>query len=63
MSTPETTRRRPRAGEAAPFAILAIMVVALALVPVVTENTVRTANVYDIFQNLPRTVSLRSRSG
>ena len=51
MSTTETTRRRPRPGEAAPFAILAIMVVALALVPVVTENTVRTANVYDIFQN------------
>ena len=51
MSTTETTRRRPRAGEAAPFAILAIMVVALALVPVVTQYTVRTANVYDIFQN------------
>ena len=47
----ETTRRRPKVGDAAPFAILAIMVVALALVPVVTEYTVRTANVYDIFQN------------
>ena len=45
MSTTETTRRRPRAGEAAPFAILAIMVVVLALVPVLTENTLRTANV------------------
>ena len=31
--------------------ILALMVVALALLPVVTEYTVRTANVYDIFQN------------
>jgi ribose/xylose/arabinose/galactoside ABC-type transport system permease subunit len=51
MSATETTRRRPRAGEAAPFAILAVMVVVLALVPVLTENTVRTANVYDIFQN------------
>ena len=51
MSTTETTRRRPRAGEAAPFAILAIMVVVLALVPVLTQYTVRTANVYDIFQN------------
>ena len=51
MSATETTRRRPRAGEAAPFAILAIMVVVLALVPVVTQYTVRTANVYDIFQN------------
>ena len=51
MSTVETTRRRPRAGELAPFAILAIMIVALALVPVVTQYTVRTANVYDIFQN------------
>ena len=47
----ETTRRRPRAGEAAPFAILAIMVVVLALVPVLTQYTVRTANIYDIFQN------------
>ena len=27
------------------------MIVALALVPVVSEYTVRTANVYDIFQN------------
>jgi ribose/xylose/arabinose/galactoside ABC-type transport system permease subunit len=47
----ETTRRRPKAGDAAPFAILAIMVVVLALVPVMTQYTVRTANVYDIFQN------------
>jgi ribose transport system permease protein len=51
MSSVETTRRRPRAGEVAPFAILATMIVALLLVPVVTEYTVRTANVYDIFQN------------
>lgn len=51
MSSVETTRRRPRAGDVAPFAILAIMIVALALVPVVTQYSVRTANVYDIFQN------------
>jgi ribose transport system permease protein len=51
MSTAETSRRRPRAGDAAPFAILVIMLVVLALVPVLTEYTVRTANVYDIFQN------------
>jgi ribose/xylose/arabinose/galactoside ABC-type transport system permease subunit len=51
MSTAETSRRRPRAGDAAPFAILAMMLVVLALVPVLTEHTVRTANVYDIFQN------------
>ena len=42
---------RPRARELAPFAILALMTVALALVPVLTDNIVRTANVYDIFQN------------
>jgi ribose/xylose/arabinose/galactoside ABC-type transport system permease subunit len=47
----ETTRRRPRAGDVAPFAILALMIVAFGLVPAVTEYTVRTANVYDIFQN------------
>ena len=35
----------------APFAILAGMIVALALLPVLTHYTVRTANVYDIFQN------------
>ena len=35
----------------APFAILARMIVALALLPVLTHYTVRTANVYDIFQN------------
>ena len=51
MSTVERTRRRPRGGELAPYAILAIMIVALAMVPVVTQYTVRTANVYDIFQN------------
>ncbi len=51
MSSVETTRRRLRAGELAPYAILALMIVALALVPAVTQYTVRTANVYDIFQN------------
>ncbi len=51
MSTPRTTRHRPRARELAPFAILALMIAALALLPVLTEETVRTANVYDIFQN------------
>jgi len=51
MSAIETTRRRPRAGELAPYAILAIMIVALALVPALTHYKVRTANVYDIFQN------------
>jgi ribose/xylose/arabinose/galactoside ABC-type transport system permease subunit len=52
MSTAsETTRRRPRAGELAPFAILAAMVIAMALVPVFTDHKVRTANVYDVFQN------------
>jgi ribose transport system permease protein len=51
MSAVETTRRRPRPSELAPYAILAGMVVALALVPVLTQYTVRTANVYDIFQN------------
>ncbi len=51
MSAVETSRRRPRAAELAPYAILAGMVLALALVPVFTQYTVRTANVYDIFQN------------
>jgi ribose transport system permease protein len=51
MSAAEPTRRRPRAAELAPYAILAGMIVALALLPAVTKYTVRTANVYDIFQN------------
>ena len=51
MSRPETRRRRPGGAELAPYAILAIMIVALVLVPVVTQYTVRTANIYDIFQN------------
>ena len=51
MSTVESTRRRPRPAELAPYAILAGMVIALALVPVFTQYTVRTANVYDVFQN------------
>lgn len=34
-----------------PFAILAAMIAAMALLPVVTEYTVRTANVYNVFQN------------
>jgi ribose transport system permease protein len=46
-----TRRRRVDATGLAPYAILALMVAALALVPVLTEYTVRTANVYDIFQN------------
>jgi ribose/xylose/arabinose/galactoside ABC-type transport system permease subunit len=52
-TTPDVgkARRRPRAAEVAPYAILGAMIVALALVPVVTQHTVRTANVYDIFQN------------
>ncbi len=51
MSTAEPTRRRFRPADLAPYAILAGMVIALALVPVFTQYTVRTANVYDIFQN------------
>ena len=51
MTTLERTRRRPRSRELAPYAILVLMIVALALVPVVSEYTVRTANVYNIFQN------------
>ena len=51
MSTVERTRRRPRSAVLAPYAILAIMILALALVPVVTQYTVRTANVYNIWQN------------
>jgi ribose/xylose/arabinose/galactoside ABC-type transport system permease subunit len=46
-----TTRRRVRAGDVAPYAILALMLLAFALLPAVTQYTVRTANVYDIFQN------------
>jgi ribose/xylose/arabinose/galactoside ABC-type transport system permease subunit len=44
-------RRVPRARELAPYVILAVMIAALVLLPVVTHYTVRTANVYDIFQN------------
>jgi ribose transport system permease protein len=51
MSTPGTGRHRPRAGELAPYAILALMILALALLPALSRYTVRTANVYDIFQN------------
>ena len=52
MSTAETeTSPSAKAPMLAPYAILAIMIVALALVPVVTQYTVRTANVYNIFQN------------
>ncbi len=43
--------RRPRARALAPYVILALMILALALVPAVTQYPVRTANVYDIFQN------------
>ncbi len=34
-----------------PYAILAVMLVTLALLPVLTSYTVRTANAYDVFQN------------
>jgi ribose/xylose/arabinose/galactoside ABC-type transport system permease subunit len=34
-----------------PYAILAVMLVTMALLPVLTTYTVRTANAYDIFQN------------
>jgi ribose/xylose/arabinose/galactoside ABC-type transport system permease subunit len=40
-----------RARDLAPYGILAAMIVALALLPAVSHYTVRTANVYDIFQN------------
>ncbi len=51
MSAVETVRRRPRAGALAPYAILTLMLLVLALLPALTHYTVRTANVYDIFQN------------
>ncbi len=51
MSAPDGLRQRPHIAELAPYAILALMLLALALVPVLTQYTVRTANVYDIFQN------------
>lgn len=51
MSAHETARMRPRAGDVAPYAILAVTIVALALLPALTQYPVRTANVYDIFQN------------
>jgi ribose transport system permease protein len=51
MSAVEARRHRPRAGDVAPFAILALMTLALVALPFVTEYTVRKANVYDIFQN------------
>ena len=50
MSEPRA-RYRSRAGELAPFLILGLMVLTLALLPAFTEYTVRTANVYNIFQN------------
>lgn len=45
------TRTLPRAGEVAPFLIVGLMILALALLPLYSEYTVRTANVYNIFQN------------
>jgi ribose/xylose/arabinose/galactoside ABC-type transport system permease subunit len=42
---------RLRARDVAPYGILAAMIVALALLPALTDKTVRTANVYDILQN------------
>ena len=50
-SAVETTRRWPRPGDVAPYAILAGMILAFGLLPALTQYTVRTANVYDIFQN------------
>lgn len=46
-----TLRDRLRATNLAPYGILAVMILALVLVPALTAHTVRTANVYDIFQN------------
>jgi ribose/xylose/arabinose/galactoside ABC-type transport system permease subunit len=51
MRAAEAMRRRPPARALAPYVILALMILALALVPALTQYTVRTANVYDIFQN------------
>ena len=51
MRNAETPRSRPRAGDVAPFAILGIMIATLALLPVFTEYTVRTANAYNVLQN------------
>lgn len=51
MRTLGLVRHRPRARELAPYAILALVILALALLPGLTQYTVRTANVYDIFQN------------
>jgi len=51
MSALERVRYRPRPGDLAPYAILALMILALALLPALTQYTVRTANVYDILQN------------
>jgi ribose/xylose/arabinose/galactoside ABC-type transport system permease subunit len=51
MRAAEAMRRRPPARALAPYVILALMILALALVPALTQYTVRTANVHDIFQN------------
>ena len=51
MRAAEAMHGRPRARALAPYVILALMILALALVPALTQYTVRTANVYDIFQN------------
>ncbi len=51
MSAMAAMSRRPRARALAPYVILALMILALALVPALTQYPVRTANVYDIFQN------------
>jgi ribose transport system permease protein len=45
------TGRLPRGRELAPYLILAVMIAALVLLPVLTHYEVRTGNVYDIFQN------------
>jgi ribose transport system permease protein len=46
-----STKRIGGVSRFVPYAILAVMIVTMALLPVVTGYTVRTANVYDILQN------------
>jgi ribose transport system permease protein len=51
VSRLEAAGRRPRAAAVAPFGVLALMILVLALLPAFSHYTVRTANVYDILQN------------
>ncbi len=46
-----STRRLGDVTRLVPYAILALMLIALALLPVFTDHSVRTANAYDVFQN------------